>query len=57
MAGVDNTLRLPAFQGVGSEDPKQHLFVCKTIWVANNFQDEAVKIAQLEIIFRGRALV
>jgi hypothetical protein len=57
MAGVDNTLRLPEFQGVGSEDPEQHLFVCETIWAAKNVQDEAVKIAQLETTFRGRALV
>jgi hypothetical protein len=57
MAGVDNTLRLPEFQGVGSEDPEQHLFVCETIWAAKNVQDEAVKIVQLETTFRGRALV
>jgi hypothetical protein len=57
MAGVDNTLRLPEFQGVGSEDPEQHLFVCETIWAAKNVQDEAVKIVQLETTFRGCALV
>jgi hypothetical protein len=32
MVGVDNTLRLPEFQGIGSEDPEQHLFVCEMIW-------------------------
>jgi hypothetical protein len=57
MAGLDNTLRLPEFQGVGSEDPEQHLFVCETIWVARMSKDEAVNIAQLETTFRGRALV
>jgi hypothetical protein len=57
MIGVDNTLRLPEFQGVGSEDPKQHLFVCETIWVTKNVQDEAVKIAQLGTKFRGHVLV
>jgi hypothetical protein len=57
MVGIDNTLRLPEFKGVGSEDPKQHLFVCKTIWVTKNILDEAAKIAQLVITFRGRALV
>jgi hypothetical protein len=41
MAGLDNTLRLPEFQGVGSEDPEQHLFVCETIWAVKNVQDEA----------------
>ena len=44
MTGLDNTLRLPAFQGVGLEDPKQHLFVYETIWDENNFQDEIVNI-------------
>jgi hypothetical protein len=57
MVGVDNTLRLPEFQGVGSEDPEQHLFVCETIWAAKNVQDEVVKIVQLETTFRGHALV
>jgi hypothetical protein len=57
MEGVDNTLRLPEFWGIGSEDPEKHLFVCETIWAAKNVQDEAVKIAQLETTFRGHALV
>jgi hypothetical protein len=33
------------------------MFVCETIWVAKNVQDEVVKIAQLETTFRGCALV
>jgi hypothetical protein len=45
MAGLDNTLRLPEFQGVGSEDPEQHLLVCETIWVMKNVQDDVVNIA------------
>jgi hypothetical protein len=57
MAGLDNTLKLPEFQGVGSKDPKQHLFVCETIWAAKNVQDDAVKIVQLATTFRGRTLV
>jgi len=28
MEGIDNTLRLLECQGVGSEDPEQHKFVC-----------------------------
>jgi hypothetical protein len=43
MVGVDNTLRLPEFKGVGSEDPEQHLFVCETVWAAKNIQDDACK--------------
>jgi hypothetical protein len=57
MTGVDNTLRLLEFQVVESEDPEKHLFICETIWVAKNIEDEAVKIAQLVKTFRGRALV
>jgi hypothetical protein len=45
MVGIDNTLRMPEFQGVGSEDPEQHLFVCEMIWTMKNVQDEAMKIA------------
>jgi hypothetical protein len=57
MARLDNTLIFPEFQGVGSEDPEQHLFVCETILAAKNVQDKAINITQLEITFRGRALV
>jgi hypothetical protein len=57
MAGVYNTLGLPEFQGVGLEGLEQHLFVCKTIWVANNVQYDVVKIMQLETTFKGHALV
>jgi hypothetical protein len=53
MAGLDNTLRIPEFQGVGLEDPKHHLFVCETIWAAKNVQYEATNIAQLATTFRG----
>jgi hypothetical protein len=36
MEGIDHTLRMPEFQGVGSEDPEKHLFVCNTIWTMKN---------------------
>jgi len=36
MVGLDNTLRLPKFQGVGSEDPEQRMFVCETIWATKS---------------------
>jgi hypothetical protein len=36
MVGVDNTLGLLEFKGVDLEDPKQNLFVCKTVWAAKN---------------------
>jgi hypothetical protein len=57
MAGIENTLRIPEFKGVGSEDLEQHLFVCEAVWAAKNILDKATKIAQLATTFRGRALV
>jgi hypothetical protein len=57
MVGVDPTLRMPLFQGVGSEDPEQHLFICDTIWTVKNVQDDDVKIVQLEMTFRDHALL
>jgi len=44
MESIDNTLRMPELHGVGSEDPKQHLFLCDMIWIANNVHDEVAKI-------------
>jgi hypothetical protein len=36
MAMIENTLRLPEFQGVGSEESEQHLFIRETIWATKN---------------------
>jgi hypothetical protein len=57
MEGVDNTLRLPEFKGIGSEDPEQHMFICETIWTTKNVHDDGAKIMQLETTFRGCVLV
>jgi hypothetical protein len=57
MTGIDNTLRIPKFQGVGSEDPEKHLFVCETIWIEKNVQDEETKIVHLETMFKGHKLL
>ena len=57
MVGEDNTLTLPEFKGIGSEDQEQHLFICETIWTANNFQDDGENITQLAKTFRGCMLV
>jgi hypothetical protein len=57
MGGVDNTLILSEFKGIGYEDPEKHLFVCETIWTTNNFHDDGTKITQLEKKFRGHTLV
>jgi hypothetical protein len=57
MERVEKTLIFPEFQGVGSKDTKQNLFVYNTIWAAKNVQDEAVNILQFETTFRGHTLV
>jgi len=44
MVKVDNTLRLPEFQGVVSEDSKQSLFVYDMILAKKNVHDQAVNI-------------
>jgi hypothetical protein len=46
MAGVDPTLRILVFHKAGTEDIKQHLFVCEVIWTVKNIQDDDVKITQ-----------
>jgi hypothetical protein len=57
MTGLYKTLRLLEFQGVWSEDLEQHIFLCETIWVAKNVQDEAINIIHLETTFISHALV
>jgi hypothetical protein len=57
MVGIDNTLILLEFKGIGSEDPEQPLFVCQTIWTTKNVHNDGAKIAQLESNFRGSDLV
>jgi hypothetical protein len=41
MAGLDNTLRLPKFKGIGLEDPEKHMFVCETMWTTNNVHNDS----------------
>ena len=57
MAGVDPTLRMHVFHGVGMEDPKQHLFICETTWIVKTITYDDAKIAQLAMTFRDRALL
>jgi hypothetical protein len=47
MVGVDNTLILLEFKGIGSKELEQHMFVCETIWTTNNIHDDDAKVAQL----------
>jgi len=55
--GIDHTLIIHDFQGVGSEDPEQHLFICEMIWTSKNVQDKATKIVKLATMFIGSALL
>jgi hypothetical protein len=57
MAWVDPTLRMPLFEGVESKYLEQHLFICDTIWIVKNIQDDDVNIVQLATTFRDRALL
>jgi len=50
-------LRMPMFNGNGSQDPEQHMFVCEAIWTAKQIQDQNAQIAQLATTFRDRSLV
>jgi hypothetical protein len=56
MTGHDPTIRLPEFKGEASNDPKKHLFICEKIWEAKKIVDGDIKLAQLSITLRDRAL-
>jgi hypothetical protein len=56
MEGVYPMIILPKFHGDGSKDPDKHLFVCERIWEVKRVNNEVEKVAQLEIMFRNRAL-
>lgn len=32
-------LRMPLFNGNGSQDPEQHIFVCESIWTVKQLHD------------------
>jgi len=50
-------LRMTMFNGNGSQDPEQHMFVCEAVWIAKKIQDQDVQITLLATTFRDRALV
>lgn len=50
-------LRMPVFNGNGSQDREQHMFVCEAIWTAKQVHDQNAQIMQLVTTFRDRALV
>lgn len=44
MERMADDLRMQVFNGNGSQDPEQHMFVCEAIWTAKYIQDRAVQI-------------
>jgi hypothetical protein len=56
MAGQDPTIRLLEFQGEGSNDLENHLFIYENIWEAKQTIDEYTKVVQLETTLRDHAL-
>ena len=54
MAG--DKMKLPIFNGNGTDDPKQYWFLCEPIWTTRKTVDDDVKKSQLATTLRGRAL-
>lgn len=48
-------MNLPAFKGLGSEDPDQFWFVTKTLWMAHNITNDHIKKAQLVTTLQDHA--
>ena len=49
-------MKLPIFNGNGTDDPEQYWFLCEAIWTARQTTDDDVKKIQLATTLRGRAL-
>ena len=49
-------MKLPIFNGNGTDDPEQYWFLCEAIWTARQNIDDDVKKSQLATTLRGRAL-
>jgi hypothetical protein len=56
MAGQDSTIRLPKFQGDGSNDLKNDFFIYEKIWAAKKITDDYTKVVQLETTLREHEL-
>ena len=54
MAGAD--IQLPIFNGNGTEDPKQHWFLCEAIWMVRLVHNMDIRKAQMIVTLRGHAL-
>ena len=53
---MGDEMKLPTFKGIGAEDPKQHWFLCESIWTIKQIQDDNTKLVQLATTLRDRAL-
>ena len=54
MVGTD--VRLPTFNGNGTEDLEQHLFLYEAIWMVRLVHNVDIKKAQMIMTLRGRTL-
>ena len=54
MMGTD--LRLPTFNGNGTEDPEKHWFLCEVLWMVCLVHNADIKKAQIIMTLRGHAL-
>lgn len=53
---MENTMKLPVFKGVGTEDLEQFWFVADTVWMAQQITNDNMKKAQLVTTLQDREL-
>ena len=49
---MGDDMKLPTFKGTGAEDPKQHWFLCESVWTIKGIQDDNIKLVQLVTTLR-----
>ena len=49
-------MKLPIFNGKGTDDPEQYQFLCEVIWTTQQTINDDVKKSQLTTTLRGHAL-
>ena len=54
MVGMD--VRLPTFIGDGTEEPKQHWFLCEVVWMVRSVHNADINKGQMITMLRGHAL-
>ena len=53
---MDDNIKLPIFRGTGLKDPYQHWFLCEAVWSVKKVTGNDIKMEQLMITLRDRAL-